>query len=470
MRSPRSSGAALPLALALVATFAPRAAPFAQDRFAISFWVDPVVNASNYAIEYARIARANFTALMGGFGATDPATVDLQIAACAAAGLACIPSACETKDGPGPSGSCVGAAGAWGFQMEDEPQRSEFPALAAWAATVATRAPGALRFINLLPNYYLPAPSSPVYDAYVADFVSIVKPDILCFDHYPQFYPGSESTTTDDVSMAGYHRNLRIVRAAAKGASIPFWNFFNSMPYGTRADVSEAQLRWQVFTSLAYGSSGVLYFCYWSPEAGDTFQWGNAIMSPRALPGGAGPQEEEDMEEAQLDASSAFLGAASSAHAAVRRPALGGAAAYVEGPKFAMAQRINSKLRVYGSYLLRANSTFVFQANGTGVSLANITSTGGEAPAISAIGGSGAGATWSVLLGAFASVSGGSQAFAVQNQDYILPAVYSISFSGGFPLELDASTGALAPAYDDAPQMAGFQLYVDAGDARVLVF
>jgi hypothetical protein len=345
--------------------------------------------------------------------------------------------------------------------MEDEPQRSEFAAVATWAASVAARAPGALRFINLLPNYYLPAPSSPTYDAYVADFVSIVKPDILCFDHYPQFYPGSESTTTSDVSMAGYHRNLVVVRAAAKGAGIRFWNFFNSMPYGTRSDVSEAQLRWQVFTSLAYGSSGLLYFCYWSP-AGATFQWGNAIMTPRALPG-AGP-----LEEALLDASSA-LPEAASAHAALRAPALGGAAAYVEGPKFPIVQRINSKLRAYGTFLLRANSTFVFRANGTGADSASVTAPG-EAPAISAIGGSGAGAAWSVLLGAFGGVSGGAQAFVVQNQDYIFPAILSLSFAGGLPLELDASTGALAPAYDDAPQMPGFQLFLDAGDARVLVF
>lgn len=27
-------------------------------------------------------------------------------------------------------------------------------------------------------------------------------------------------------------------------------------------DPTEAQLRWQIFTSLAYGAKGVLYFCY----------------------------------------------------------------------------------------------------------------------------------------------------------------------------------------------------------------
>lgn len=33
-------------------------------------------------------------------------------------------------------------------------------------------------------------------------------------------------------------------------------NFFKIMPFNGLNDVSEGQLRWQVFTSLAYGSKG----------------------------------------------------------------------------------------------------------------------------------------------------------------------------------------------------------------------
>ena len=52
----------------------------------------------------------------------------------------------------------------------------------------------------------------------------------------------------------------------------------------------------QAFTSLAYGSKGALYFCYWTPSVllppqhsflsstpryqGSDFGWGNALMSP----------------------------------------------------------------------------------------------------------------------------------------------------------------------------------------------
>ena len=44
---------------------------------------------------------------------------------------------------------------------------------------------------------------------------------------------------------------------------VPFWNFFGVQHvfYG-EPDPTEAQVRWQAFTSLAFGAKGLLYFCY----------------------------------------------------------------------------------------------------------------------------------------------------------------------------------------------------------------
>lgn len=424
-----------PAASAAAATTAPTAgAPWQQDRFVISAWVDPVVPPSAFGVEYARYAAAGFTTLLGGFGATTPSEVTAQAAACVAAGLACIPASCETETSYDVPGSCVGAPAApvMGYQLKDEPQAPEFPALAAWSASVAARAPGALRFINLLPNYGFTAPSSPVYEEYVADFVRIVRPDLLSFDHYPQWGAADDA----DVSPAGFIRNLRVVRAAAQGAGIAFWLFFNSMPYGGRSDVSEAQLRWQVYTALAHGAKGVMYFCYWSPAAaaGSTFEWGGAIMTPRSLPNSTN-------------------------------------VTYVEGPKYAQAARLNARLSGYGAFLLRATSALVVGLNGTGSNVVPVT--GGPAGTITAVGGSGAGPTWSVLLGAFTAPlpQGRASAWVVHNSDTLAPAIITLEFSPGVaPDELDGATGAVAPAYDDAPALPGFQLTLDAGDARVLVF
>ena len=144
---------------------------------------------------------------------------------------------------------------------------------------------------------------------------------------------------------------------------------------------------------------------------------------------------------------------------------------YVEGPKYAQAARINTRLSKFGAFLLRASSAFVVAVNGTGSDVAPVH--GGPAGSVTAVGGSGAGPTWSVLLGAFAAPlpQGRASAWVVHNSDTLAPAIITLEFAPGVaPDELDGVTGAIAPAYDDAPAMPGYQLYLDAGDARVLVF
>ena len=56
-------------------------AVFIQDRFAIGFWVDPPAD-ENMDQHYADIAAANFTMVVGGFGAKTPETVAKQIDLC----------------------------------------------------------------------------------------------------------------------------------------------------------------------------------------------------------------------------------------------------------------------------------------------------------------------------------------------------------------------------------------------------
>ncbi len=174
-----------------------------------------------------------------------------------------------------------------------------------------------------------------------------------------------------------------------------------------------------------------MYVCiFCRTPSGTTFQWSGALITPRGAPNGT--------------------------------------IAYVAGAHYAQAARVNAKLRVLGSFLMRGTSTSVFLANGTGASMAPVVPAGGP---IAAVGGSGMGPLWSLLLGVFAVPSPQASACVVQNQDSVWPLLSTLQFTAGaVPLEVDPSTGALAPALDDAPYMSGFQLYLEAGDARVLVF
>jgi hypothetical protein len=75
----------------------------------------------------------------------------------------------------------------------------------------------------------------------------------------------------------GYCQNLKAMRQQSLAGGVPFWNFFNTMPYGPHTDPTEAQLRWQINASLAYGAKGVMYFCYWTPP-GAEFPKGGAVI------------------------------------------------------------------------------------------------------------------------------------------------------------------------------------------------
>ena len=105
----------LPLLLLLFAGSSSPAAPvpWRQDRFVISAWVDPIVPPSRYDAEYARMRAANFSMLLGGFGAKSRADVVLQVAAAARADMAAVPSYC--------GGACVNVSGAWGFRSPTSP-------------------------------------------------------------------------------------------------------------------------------------------------------------------------------------------------------------------------------------------------------------------------------------------------------------------------------------------------------------
>ena len=325
-----------------------------------------------------------------------------------------------------------------GYQLSDEPPSSDFPALATWMESIASRAPGALRFINLLPNYGFPPPSDGVYEAYVDAFISIVGPDILCFDHYPLFYPGSLNDSSVDTSLAGYRRNLATIRAASLKANLTFWNFFASQPFNGRPDVSESQLRWQIFTSLAYGAKGVLYFCYWSPS-GASFVWGGGIMTPQAGYGNGTAD-----------------------------------AVYGPGPHYAHAQAINSKLKSYGTTLLNSTSLFVTTVNGSGSDAVSLTALFTESR-ITSLGGTGSDfltSGFNILVGFFSGVRGQQQAVLLQNQDDVYPVILAAQFAPTCtPYEISPSAAfAASPALNDAPGLGLFALYLQPGDARLLVF
>ncbi|MFD0711850.1 S-layer homology domain-containing protein [Paenibacillus sp. GCM10027626] len=93
------------------------------------------------------------------------------------------------------------------------------------------------------------------YEDYVYRWAN-KRPDVLMFDYYP-FRLGS------GINENGYYNNLEIIRRQALAAKIDFWSFIQSVAEpGSLRKPNEAELRYQVYTNLAYGAKGINYFTY----------------------------------------------------------------------------------------------------------------------------------------------------------------------------------------------------------------
>jgi hypothetical protein len=261
MRSHGATAARLALALALALPAGAGSGSFFQDRFVTSMWVDPQVPIEEMDERYGEVAEANFSVVLS-FGIApgqshDRVSTMAKLDACEKHGLKALVSPCESSVPPfagKPGGSCVNVShpALWGWELSEEPRVSGFPALAVQIANLTARRPDTLRFVNLLPNYAAPAllgnKSHPVeYGEYVSSYIRATNPQLLCMDHYPHFRTWSGEKQWPNCSKAGYRSNLAVFRATG----LPFWNLFNTLPYGGHSDPTESELRWQAFTSLA---------------------------------------------------------------------------------------------------------------------------------------------------------------------------------------------------------------------------
>jgi hypothetical protein len=95
------------------------------------------------------------------------------------------------------------------------------------------------------------------------------EPDVLSFDHYPFL--------NDGVFIEDYYWNLEIIRRQALRAGIDFWTYIQSVGTEGMVQPTEEQMRYQIYTNLAYGAKGYIYFTYETPgieAAGKPFYGG----------------------------------------------------------------------------------------------------------------------------------------------------------------------------------------------------
>ncbi len=140
-----------------------------------------------------------------------------------------------------------------GYLIADEPSNPGFPGLGVINKRFLEKDPKHLPYINLLPLYAFNPRST--YDEHVSKFIAEVKPVLVSWDHYRQMFEGGDEST--------YWANLEMMRLKCTEAGIPFNQIIVSLKHMGYRECSEVDLRWQVYTSLAFGSRGIQYFTYW---------------------------------------------------------------------------------------------------------------------------------------------------------------------------------------------------------------
>jgi hypothetical protein len=149
----------------------------------------------------------------------------------------------------------------FGYYLRDEPPAAWFPHLEKVASAVREFAPGRWPYINLFPDY---AENSQLgttnYAEYLERFITTCHPSIVSYDNY---------SLMDDGSLrANYWSNLEAVHAACKKHGINFWNIVLSVAHFNYREPSAADLRFEAYSSLAYGARGLSYFTYFAPPVG----------------------------------------------------------------------------------------------------------------------------------------------------------------------------------------------------------
>ena len=164
----------------------------------------------------------------------------------------------------------------------DEPPAGKFASLAHAKEWLMRQDPAHAVWVNLLPLYAnhrqlgvggkdgeekrmgFRFDTLASYWEHVRLFGEIFRPDFLTYDHY-QFNVGGDTPN--------YLLNLAIIRQSAAAMGIPFFNGVQACTWtpGSLASPSSpripgpAEMRYLVYTTLAYGAQGIYYYVYSRP-------------------------------------------------------------------------------------------------------------------------------------------------------------------------------------------------------------
>jgi hypothetical protein len=175
----------------------------------------------------------------------------------------------------------------YGYFVADEPGNSGIPRVAAICQALLAKDSKHLPFVNLLPihatsclgGYAFTNADAQFpqivkdYDNHLERYLTLVKPKLLSYDEYDLIEGGGPIPLEGNGMLGMYFPNLEKIRDKGLKYRIPFNNIILVTPhkhaFGTYRDPTFEELRFLVYTTLAYGGRGIMYFTYASvPEFG----------------------------------------------------------------------------------------------------------------------------------------------------------------------------------------------------------
>ncbi len=178
------------------------------------------------------------------------------------------------------------------YFLTDEPGAGAFPGLGKLVGFLRERDPKHLAYINLFPTYAneqqlgvsadaaerarvsYPTNFAGVdtndktvlrYREHLRQYLQVVQPDLISYDHYHFLKPDQNGRPVDGKQ---YFLNLGLIRLAALEARRPFLNIIQADTIEKSWRLPNArEMRFLVYTTMAYGGRGISYFTYWGPAA-----------------------------------------------------------------------------------------------------------------------------------------------------------------------------------------------------------
>ena len=146
-----------------------------------------------------------------------------------------------------------------GEYLADEPSAAKFDELGQFTKEYLAELPDEEVYINIFPMYAKSTQLGTLtYEDHVDQYLYKIPTRSMSFDYY-----GLKSAAG---SLGGdYYTNLDMIRSKTLEKNMPFWTITQTGQLTSNRMPTEKEERWTVWTTLAGGSKGIAYFCYWDP-------------------------------------------------------------------------------------------------------------------------------------------------------------------------------------------------------------